>query len=107
MECYWPRMAQMVLSHLLPVQAPLTEQPSAEPEEDMEKIPETFMLDEDDLMEAITDWLNANHCDDGYSHDFVITFKATEKRSPGKGLPGGMNDDIVTTVITAVATKDE
>ena len=99
MECYWPRMAQMVLSHLQPAQEPLTVQPSAEPEEDMEKIPETFKLDEDDLREAITEWLNEHHCDDGYSHDFVIEFKATEKRSSGRGLSGGMNDDIVTHVI--------
>lgn len=73
----------------------------------MEKIPETFKLDEDDLREAITEWLNEHHTDDNYSYDFVITFKATEKRSPGRGMPGGMNDDIVTTVISAVATKDE
>jgi len=73
----------------------------------MEKIPATYKLDEDDLREAITEWLNEHHCDDGYSYDFVITFNTTEKRSPGRGLPGGMNDDIVTTVISAVATKDE
>ena len=72
----------------------------------MEKIPETFKLDEDDLREAITEWLNEHHCSD-YDYNFTIEFKATEKRSPGRGLPGGMNDDIVTTVISAVATKDE
>lgn len=96
----------MALSHLLPVGEPLTEQPSAEPEEDMEKIPETFKLDEDDIREAITEWLNEHH-GDGDWHDFTVELKATEKRSPGKGMPGGMNDDIVTTVITAVAVKDE
>lgn len=96
----------MVLSHLQPVQEPLTEQPSAEPEEPMEKIPETFKLDEDDLREAITEWLNEHH-NDYDSVEYVITFKTSEKRSPGRGLPGGMNDDIITTVISAVATKDE
>ena len=96
----------MVLSHLQPAQAPLMEQPSAELEEDMEKIPETFKLDEDDIKEAITEWLNEHHGDSDW-HDFTIELKATEKRSPGRGLPGGMNDDIVTTVITAVAVKDE
>ena len=106
MECYWPRMAQMVLSHLLPAQAPPTEQPSAELEEDMEKIPETFKLDEDDIKEAITEWLNEHH-NDWDNCNYEIEFKATEKRSPGRGMPGGMNDDIVTTVITAVATKEE
>ncbi len=72
----------------------------------MEKIPETFKLDEDDIREAITEWLNEHHGDSNWS-DFVIEFKTTEKRSPGRGLPGGMNDDIVTTVISAIATKDE
>lgn len=72
----------------------------------MEKIPETFKLDEDDIREAITEWLNEHHCDSEW-HDFTIEFKTSEKRSPGRGLPGGMNDDIVTTVVTAVAVKDE
>lgn len=73
----------------------------------MKRVPETFELDEDDIREAIAHWLNAEHSDGEYSSDFNITFKAREKRSPGKGPPGGMNDDIVTTVISAVAVKDE
>lgn len=96
----------MVVSSLLLVQEPPTEQPSAELEEDMEKIPETYKLDEDDIREAITEWLNEHH-QDSYNYDYTIEFKVTDKRSPGRGLPGGMNDDIVTTVITAVAVKDE
>lgn len=99
----------MIVSHLQLAQEPLTELTSVEltEEEPMEKIPETFKLNEDDIREAITEWINNNHIDDSYSYDFVIEFKTTEKRSPGKGMPGGMNDDIVTTVISAVATKDE
>jgi hypothetical protein len=96
----------MALSFLLPAQEPLTEPTSAEPENDMEKVPETYKLDEDDIREAITEWLNEHHND--YDNcEFDIVFKATEKRSPGRGPAGGMNDDIVTTVISAVATKDE
>lgn len=93
---------------MLPVQEPLTEQPSVEPieEETMKKIPTTFQLDEDDIREAITEWLNENHGDGDWS-DFTVTFQVTNKESPGRGLPGGMNDPIITTVISAVAIKDE
>lgn len=73
----------------------------------MKKIPETFELTEDDIREAIAYWLNNEHLDNEYENNFDISFKAAEKRSPGKGPPGGMNDDIVTTVISAVAVKDE
>ncbi len=107
MECYWPRMAQMVLLHLQPALEPLTEQPSADPEEDMKKIPTTFELDEDDIKEAITEWINEHHDTDADWNEYGIIFKAEERRSPGRGLPGGMNDDIVTTVISAVAIKHE
>ena len=97
----------MALSHLQLAQEPLTERPSADLEEDMKKIPATFELDEDDIKQAITEWINEHHDADTDWNEYVITFKASEKRSPGRGLPGGMNDDIVTTVISAVATKDE
>ena len=73
----------------------------------MKKIPATFELDEDDIREAITEWINEHHDADTDWNEYIITFKTEEKRSPGRGLPGGMNDDIVTTVISAVATKDE
>jgi len=96
----------MVVSSLLPAQEPLTERPSAEPEEDMKKIPTTFELDEDDIREAITEWLNEHHGDSDWS-DFTISFETEEKQSPGRGLPGGMNDPIITTVISAVAVKSE
>lgn len=72
----------------------------------MKKVPLTFELDENDLKEAITEWLNEHHDDDTSWSDYTITFKTEEKRSPGRGLPGGMNDDIVTTVVTAVAVKE-
>lgn len=72
----------------------------------MKKVPLTFVLDEKDLKEAITEWLNEHHDDDVDWSEYSISFKTETKRSPGKGLPGGMNDDIVTTVITAVAVKD-
>jgi hypothetical protein len=96
----------MVNWPLPPAPEPLTEPVSAEPEEDMERIPETFKLDEDDLREAITEWLNEHHQSD-YNYDYTIEFKVTEKRSPGRGMAGGMNDDIITTVVSAVATRDE
>jgi hypothetical protein len=73
----------------------------------MKKIPATFELDEDDIREAITEWINEHHDTDTNWNEYDITFKATEKRSPGRGMPGGMNDDIVTTVISAVVLKDE
>ena len=72
----------------------------------MKKIPATFELDENDLREAITEWINEHHDSDKEWSDYTITFKSEERRSPGRGLPGGMNDDIVTTVITAVAVKE-
>ncbi len=72
----------------------------------MEKIPTTFKLDEDDIKEAITEWLNEHHGDSDWSN-FDVTFQVTNKESPGRGLPGGMNDPIITTVISAVAVKDE
>ena len=97
----------MALSHLQLAQEPLTEQPSAEPEEDMKKIPTTFELDEDDIKEAITEWINEHHDADTNWNEYIITFKTEERRSPGRGLPGGMNDDIVTTVLSVVAVKDE
>lgn len=72
----------------------------------MERVPETFKLDEDDLREAITEWLNNNH-QQHENYDYDIEFTVTEKRSPGRGLPGGMNDDIVTKVISVVAIREE
>lgn len=86
-----------------PAPEPQTEPPSVDT---MERVPEKFILDEDDIKEAITEWLNNHHQDD-YNFDYTIEFKTSEKRSPGRGLPGGMNDDTVTTVITAVAHKDD
>jgi hypothetical protein len=73
----------------------------------MKRVPASYELTQEDIEEAIAYWLNAEHDGGEYDSNFNVTFKATEKRSPGKGPPGGMNDDIVTTVITAVAVKDE
>ena len=73
----------------------------------MKKIPLTFELDEDDIKDAITEWLNEHHDDAVDWSNYVVTFKTEEKQSPGRGLPGGMNDPIITTVVSAVATKDD
>ncbi len=86
-----------------PAPEPLTEPASADT---MERVPEKYILDEDDIREAITEWINLHHQNE-YDFEYSIEFKTSEKRSPGRGLPGGMNDDIVTTVITAVAHKDD
>jgi hypothetical protein len=104
-------MAQMVLSHLQPAPEPLTEQPSAELEEEMEKVPETYKLDEDDIREAITEWLNEHHQND-YNYDYDISFKVTQKEDRGMDLDpriprGGMSDPVIKTVITAIAVKEE
>lgn len=45
----------------------------------MKKIPETFNLDEDDLKEAITYWLNNEHNDDSeFDFDYDIKIVVTE-----------------------------
>jgi hypothetical protein len=72
----------------------------------MKKIPATYELTQDDIKEAITEWLNENHDDDNDWNEYNISFGVSEHHAPGKGLPSGMNDDIVTTVINAVAIKD-
>lgn len=74
----------------------------------MKKIPETFELDEEDIKEAIEYWLNNTEYADYDEVNFKITFKATEKRTrPTTGPIGGMTDDVVTTVVSAVAVIDD
>jgi hypothetical protein len=75
----------------------------------MKKIPESFELNEDDIKEAIAYWLN-NHEDYGtdVDFDFTVTLKSEERRVPPPGgHRGGMSDDVVMTVFSAVAVKDE
>lgn len=69
----------------------------------MKKIPASFELTQDDIKEAIAEWLNRDQSE-GWN-DYNISFIVSEHRAPGHGLPGGMNDDIVTTVINAVAIQ--
>lgn len=75
----------------------------------MKKVPTTFELDEDDLREAITEWLNNNHNDSVDS--YTITFKSETKEVPRssayRGPIGGMTDPVMKTVVSAVAVKDE
>lgn len=81
-------------------------------EEPMKRVPERFELDEDDIKEAITEWLNEHHND--YDNcDYTIEFKTetkevvASKNSAYRGPIGGMSDPVMTTVITAIAHKDE
>jgi hypothetical protein len=72
----------------------------------MKKIPEKYELDQDDIEEAITDWLNANHTENGDS--FIITLKREVKLvdPPNSARRGGMNDPIEQYYFTAVAEKE-
>ncbi len=73
----------------------------------MKRIPEKFELDEDDIREAIAQWLD-NEIDDGDSHEYEIVFSTEERQGkPPKGAPVGGMSDYRVTVITAVATKEE
>jgi hypothetical protein len=73
----------------------------------MKKIPETFELTEDDIKEAITHWLNAEHCDGEYEYNFEISFSADRvEGKPPKGAPVGGMSDWSKQVITAKAVKE-
>jgi hypothetical protein len=76
---------------------------------DMERIPESFKLTEDDIKEAIAYWLNSEHGNgDGYDSDFDIEFDVQVKREVPKGAPyGGMTDMIEVKVVSAKAVKTE
>lgn len=70
----------------------------------MKKIPEKFHLDEEDIKEAITEWLSNNH---DVEEDVTITFQVEHKQEqPQTPYRGGMSDWIDKVVITAVAEKD-
>ena len=72
----------------------------------MKKIPEKYELDQEDIEDAITEWLNS-HNESG-SDDFTITFKRETKLvDPPKGAPrGGMSEPIEQYYYTAVAEKE-
>lgn len=77
----------------------------------MKKVPETFELDEDDIKEAITHWLNTEHSDGEYDYDFDITLTAEEvvdekADANYKGPRGGMYDPPLKQVFTAKAVKE-
>lgn len=73
----------------------------------MKRIPETFILSEDDIREAIALWLNQQHIQSSsVEYDFDITFDVQVKREIPKGL-GGMTDGIEAKVITAKAVMDD
>lgn len=75
----------------------------------VDRIPETYVLSEEDIREAITLWLNQEHLqDEDYSYDFEITFDVQTKREVPKGaVMGGMTAPIEVKVITAKAVKDD
>lgn len=74
----------------------------------MKKIPAQYVLTEEDIKEAITEWLNENHKDsDEEWGNFKITFsQERQDRLAPKGAPVGGMSDYSVTVITAVATED-
>jgi len=74
----------------------------------MKKIPEKYELDQNEIEDAITDWLNNHHSivGDGCD-DFKITFKRELRTAPlPKEAPiGGMSDPIEEYYYSAVAEK--
>lgn len=73
----------------------------------MKKIPEKYELDQEDIEEAIIDWLN-NHPTTGGDggDDFVVKLKRETKLVPPKGGPiGGMSDPVEEYHFSAVAEK--
>jgi hypothetical protein len=75
----------------------------------MKKIPESFELNEEDIKEAITDWLNnhKDYADPVLDFEFKITLKSEECRQPPSGYPTVMKEDVVTTTFSAIAVKEE
>lgn len=73
----------------------------------MKKIPEKYELDQDEIEEAITDWLNNHPETIGNCDDFRITLKREVKLvDPPKAAPrGGMSDPIEQYYYTATAEK--
>lgn len=75
----------------------------------MKRIPEQFELDEDDLVEAVTYWLNHTQFDeDDDGNDFDITFKVEQVQipPPASAIRGGMTDPIIKNVFSATAKKE-
>lgn len=75
----------------------------------MKRIPEQFHLNEDDIKEAIIEWLNENHLSDSsYVDDFDITFKTDIVAGPiPPGAPVGGMADYTKQIITATAVRSE
>lgn len=71
----------------------------------MKKIPEKFELDQDDIEDAITEWLNNNATEGG--DDFRISFKRETRTvdSPKNPPRGGMSEPVEEYHFTAVAEK--
>lgn len=69
----------------------------------MKKIPESFELDEDDIKEAITAWLNEEHGDGEYNYDYNITLKVEDGNDPRSGI----NSFVIKNVFTAKAVKED
>lgn len=73
----------------------------------MKKIPEKYELEQEEIEEAIVDWLNNHPNIEGDGHDFCITFKRETKLvDPPKNAPrGGMSDPIEHYSYSAIAEK--
>ena len=73
-------------------------------EEPMKKIPAKYTLSEDDIKEAIKEWLYNNH--DVEDNGIVVTFQVeTKQEQPDTPYRGGMSDWVDKTIITATAEE--
>jgi hypothetical protein len=73
----------------------------------MKKIPAKYELSQDDIVLAISEWLD-REIDDGEDRVYDIQFKTEEREGkPPKGAPVGGMSDYRVTVITAIATEED
>lgn len=73
----------------------------------MKKIPAQYLLDEEDIKEAITLWINENHKDRDYEFTvFKISFSTERVNRPApQGAPVGGQGDYSVTVVSATALE--
>lgn len=77
-----------------------------EEEVPVKKIPAKYSLTEDDIKEAIKDWLYNNH--DVEDNGITVTFHVeTKQEQPDTPYRGGMSDWVDKTIITATAEESD
>lgn len=103
-----PLLIKVIDRKYLPAHVEVEEESEDEDEEedeDMKKIPEKFHLDEDDIKEAIKEWLYNNH--DVDTDDITVTLSVEHKQEqPDTPYRGGMSDWVDKAIFSAVAEKD-